>query len=124
VVFQCHGRAGTLAAALRALRPQGTVIDLAFYQDGATDLRLGEEFHHNGLAIRCAQIGRVPHGLAHLWDRRRLSLETIELLRVHGDAIRKHLVTDVVPLAEAPPLIEAIARRSRHALQVVFLVNR
>ena len=36
------------------------------------DLRLGEEFHHNGLTIRCAQIGRVPRGLAHCWDRRRL----------------------------------------------------
>ena len=28
-----------------------------------TMLRLGEEFHHNGLSIRCAQIGRVPRGL-------------------------------------------------------------
>jgi threonine dehydrogenase-like Zn-dependent dehydrogenase len=124
VVFQCRGRPGTLAAALRALRPQGTVIDLAFYQDAATDLRLGEEFHHNGLAIRCAQIGRVPRGLAHLWNRRRLSLETIELLRVHGDAIRTHLVSDVVPLKEAPPLIEAIARHRHQALQVVFMVER
>ena len=55
--------------ALRSLRPQGTVVDLAFYQGGADAVRLGEEFHHNGLAIRCAQIGRVPRGQAHLWDR-------------------------------------------------------
>jgi threonine dehydrogenase-like Zn-dependent dehydrogenase len=124
VAFQCRGRAAALASALRALRPQGTVIDLAFYQDGAADVRFGEEFHHNGLGVRCAQIRRVPRGLADRWDRRRLSLETIELLRAHGDAIRRHLVTDVVPLEEeAPALVEAIARRRRHALQAVFTVG-
>jgi len=35
VVFQCRGRTAALAGALRSLRPQGTVIDLAFYQGGA-----------------------------------------------------------------------------------------
>ena len=53
------------------------MVDLAFYQGGAPDLALGEEFHHNGLTIRCAQIGRVPRGTAHLWDRRRLAAETV-----------------------------------------------
>jgi threonine dehydrogenase-like Zn-dependent dehydrogenase len=62
VVFQCRGRAAALALALRLLRPQATVIDLAFYTDNGTALRLGAEFHHNGLGIRCAQIGRVPRG--------------------------------------------------------------
>jgi threonine dehydrogenase-like Zn-dependent dehydrogenase len=123
VVFQCRGHAGVLAGALRALRPQGSVIDLAFYQEGAADLRLGEEFHHNGLSLRCAQIGRVPRGLAHLWSRRRLAVETIDVLRAHGDRIRKHLVTDVVPLDDAPAIVDGIARRRRHALQVVFEVG-
>ncbi len=33
VVFQCRGRTAALAIALRLLRPQGTVVDLAFYTD-------------------------------------------------------------------------------------------
>ncbi len=41
VVFQCRGQAASLALALRLLRPQGTVIDLAFYQEGADEVRLG-----------------------------------------------------------------------------------
>ena len=49
VVFQCRGRSFALATALRVLRPQGTVVDLAFYTGGAEDVQLGEEFHHNGL---------------------------------------------------------------------------
>jgi threonine dehydrogenase-like Zn-dependent dehydrogenase len=120
LVFQCRGRTAALAGALRSLRPQGTVVDLAFYTGGAPDLALGEEFHHNGLTIRCAQIGRVPRELAHLWDRRRLGAETVELLRAHGPAIREHLITDLVPLEEAPMLLAEVAERRRHVLQAVF----
>ncbi|MER7591323.1 zinc-binding alcohol dehydrogenase [Micromonospora sp. NPDC127501] len=120
VVFQCRGQAWALHLALRLLRPQGTVIDLAFYQGGADAVRLGEEFHHNGLSLRCAQIGRVPRGLAPTWDRERLSAETVDLLRTYGDAIRKHLVSAVVPFDEAPTLLTDLADRRRQELQVVL----
>jgi threonine dehydrogenase-like Zn-dependent dehydrogenase len=120
VAFQCRGQVAVLAGALRAMRPQGTVVDLAFYQGGADALRLGEEFHHNGLSLRCAQIGRVPRGLAHAWDRRRLSQETIALLEAAGEPVRRELVTDLVPLDEGPELLAAIADRRRHVLQAVL----
>jgi threonine dehydrogenase-like Zn-dependent dehydrogenase len=122
VAFQCRGQAAALALSLAAVRPQATVVDLAFYQAGADAVRLGEEFHHNGLALRCAQIGRVPRGQAHLWDRARLSAETVELLRVHGTAVADHLVTNRVPLADAPGLLADLASRRRHVLQAVFTV--
>jgi NADPH:quinone reductase-like Zn-dependent oxidoreductase len=120
VVFQCRGQAAALHLALRLARPQATVIDLAFYQSGAAELRLGAEFHHNGLGVRCAQIGRVPRGLSHTWDRERLSAETIDLLRVDGQAIREHLVTAVVPFEDAPALFTDLAARRRHELQAVL----
>jgi NADPH:quinone reductase-like Zn-dependent oxidoreductase len=120
VVFQCRGQAAALHLALRLLRPQGTVIDLAFYQGGADQVRLGEEFHHNGLGVRCAQIGRVPRGLAPAWDRERLSAATVDLLRTHGEAIRKHLISAVVPFDEAPALLDDLATRRRHELQAVL----
>ncbi len=120
VVFQCRGQAATLHTALRSLRAQGVVIDLAFYQGGADALRLGEEFHHNGLTIRCAQIGRVPRGLAGDWDRRRLADETIALVRDAGEAIREHVITDVVDLDDGPALIGQLARREREVVQAVF----
>lgn len=120
LVFQCRGRAGALATALRLLRPQGTVIDLAFYNDDLAGVELGAEFHHNGLTLRCAQIGRVPRGTAHLWDRERLSAATVDLLAVDGPAVREHLVTDVVPLAEGPGLLAGLAAHRRHTLQAVL----
>jgi threonine dehydrogenase-like Zn-dependent dehydrogenase len=120
VAFQCRGQATALAEALRCLRPQATVIDLAFYPGGAAELRLGEEFHHNGLAIVCAQIGRVPRGLDGAWDRDRLSRETLALLAQHGDAVRREVITDVVPFAEGPALLHDLAGRRRHVIQAVL----
>ena len=109
--------------ALKALRPQGTVIDLAFYQDGADALRLGEEFHHNGLNIRCAQINRVPRGLAPLWDRRRLAGETIKLMESHGALIREHMITHVIPFDDAPKFLDDLVENRPDFLQIVFKVG-
>lgn len=120
VVFQTRAHAGSLQAALRALRPQGTVIDLAFYQDGADAVRLGEEFHHNGLSIRCAQIGRVPRGLGFAWSRRRLALETIALLEEVGDDLLAHVITHVVPFDDGPAFLKTLAEDRPDFLQVVF----
>ena len=122
VAFQCRGQAAALSTALAAVRPQASVVDLAFYQAGADEVRLGEEFHHNGLSVRCAQISRVPRGQAHLWDRARLSAETVALLRARGADVRRHLVTDIVPLEDAPALLADLAARRRHVLQAVFEV--
>lgn len=123
VAFQCRGRPRALATALRAVRPQGIVVDLAFYTEGADLVRLGDEFHHNGLTVMSAQISRVPRSMASTWGRRRLSAETIRLLRARRDDIRKHLITDVVDIGAAPRLLSDIAARRRHVLSAVFTVG-
>lgn len=120
IVFQTRAHGNSLHNALRMLRPQGTVIDLAFYQGGAEALRLGEEFHHNGLSIRCAQIGRVPRGLGALWDRRRLASETIQLLQSEGKRIKEHVITHVLPFDEGPAFLKTLVAERPDFLQVVF----
>jgi hypothetical protein len=97
------------------------VIDLAFYPGGAEDLRLGAEFHHNGLRIVCAQIGRVPRGSAHLWDRERLSAETLNLLARVGDRVLESMITDRVPASEAPTFYADLAARRQSVLQAVLV---
>lgn len=120
VVFQTRADGASLHAALRALRPQGTVIDLAFYQGGADAVRLGEEFHHNGLNIRCAQIGRVPRGLAFQWDRARLARETIALLEARGPEITARIVTQIVPVDAADGFLKHLVAERPEFLQIVF----
>ncbi|CCG03761.1 zinc-dependent alcohol dehydrogenase [Blastococcus saxobsidens] len=111
VVLQCRGHDAALATALKALRPQGVVVDLGFYQGGAPNVRLGEEFHHNGLSVVCAQIGRVPRGMAGTWPRAALAAVTLDLLRQRGDEVRRHLVTDVLRFEDGPALLADLAAR-------------
>ena len=104
-VFQTRARSESLHDALRALRPQGTVIDLAFYQGGAD----------RHAAWRRVSPQRALHPLrpdrpraarsGASWDRRRLSAETLALLGRHGDAIRREMITHVVPIDEAPAFL-------------------
>ena len=101
----------------------GSLVDLAFYTGGADDLRLGEEFHHNGLNLRCAQINRVPRGLGFQWDRRRLANETVKLLLSRGPEIRAQLITHVVPDDDAPAFIARLVGERPEFLQIVFKVG-
>ena len=120
IVFQTRADAASLHTAMQALRPQGTVIDLAFYQGGADRLRLGEEFHHNGLNLRCAQINRVPRGMAFAWDKHRLARETVALLLERGAEIKAQLVTHVVPMEDAPAFLRDLVANRPEFLQIVF----
>lgn len=123
IVFQCRAESASLQMALRSLRPQGTVIDMAFYQGGAPEVRLGEEFHHNGLNIRCAQINRVPRGLGHVWNKRRLAIETIDLLRAYGPRMREYMITNIVPFDQGAAFMEEVAANyNSRVLQAVLEV--
>lgn len=120
VALQCRGHGTALATALKSLRPQGVVVDLGFHQSGAGDVRLGEEFHHNNLAIVCAQIGRTPRGMSAAWSRSALAEVTLDLLRRRGAEIREHLVTDVVPFDQGADLLADLAGRRPGTLTAVL----
>ncbi|WP_030105656.1 zinc-dependent alcohol dehydrogenase [Actinoalloteichus caeruleus] len=120
LVFQCRGTGESLATALRSVRPQGTVIDLATYRDGLTDVDLSQEFHHNGLVLRGVRSGRLPVGTGAVWDRSRLAEETVRLLRAHGPAVREHAITHVVPFAHGVEALSAVADRRVPTVQVVL----
>ncbi|HEY8826104.1 MAG TPA: zinc-binding dehydrogenase [Candidatus Limnocylindria bacterium] len=59
VVFECTGSTRALQEAIRTVRRRGRVVAVGFYQGEATGLFLGDEFHHNGVEIRSAQIGNI-----------------------------------------------------------------
>jgi threonine dehydrogenase-like Zn-dependent dehydrogenase len=59
VSFECSGSTRALQEAIRAVRRRGRVVAVGFYQGEAAGLFLGEEFHHNGVEIRSAQIGNI-----------------------------------------------------------------
>jgi 2-desacetyl-2-hydroxyethyl bacteriochlorophyllide A dehydrogenase len=81
VAIEVSGLDRGLQGALAAAGLGGTVVAAGFYQGGAVNLRLGEEFHHNRLSL-IASVGAwgAPSRHAPLWDRRRMLDTAMRLL--------------------------------------------
>jgi NADPH:quinone reductase-like Zn-dependent oxidoreductase len=77
VALECSGSSAALHEAIRVVRRQGLVVAVGFYQGDASGLRLGEEFHHNGVRVVCGQIGNLHPGAT--WEALRQT--TIDLCR-------------------------------------------
>jgi len=75
VVFECTGSTRALQEAVRTVRRRGRVVAVGFYQGESTGLYLGDEFHHNGVEIRSAQIGNIHPD----WSMASLRARVIEL---------------------------------------------
>jgi len=59
VAWECTGSTFALNEAIRTVRRRGTVVAVGFYQGEGRGLLLGDEFHHNGIAVVCGQIGNL-----------------------------------------------------------------
>jgi threonine dehydrogenase-like Zn-dependent dehydrogenase len=76
VAFECTGSTRALHDAIRTVRRRGRVVAVGFYQGEAAGLYLGDEFHHNGVEIRSAQIGNLHPA----WSMAMLRSRVIELV--------------------------------------------
>ena len=75
VAFECTGSTRALQEATRVVRRRGRVVAVGFYQGESSGLYLGDEFHHNGVEIRSAQIGNIHPD----WSMPSLRARVIEL---------------------------------------------
>ncbi|HEX7746422.1 MAG TPA: zinc-binding dehydrogenase [Micromonosporaceae bacterium] len=111
-----HGLQGALAAAGLG----GTVVAAGFYQGGAANLRLGEEFHHNRLSL-IASVGGwgAPHRHAPLWNRRRVMDTATRLLYTDRVSIGG-LLDRRYPFDEAPAAYRWIDEHPQGAVKVAL----
>jgi hypothetical protein len=89
-------------------------VALGFYQGDAAGLRLGEEFHHNGVEIRSGQIGNLHPS----FDARSLRARAIELARA-GKVVLGRLPRLDLPVERAAEGFAAL-RRPAEVLQVAL----
>jgi Zn-dependent alcohol dehydrogenase len=114
VAFECTGSSAALGDAVRVVRRRGTVVAVGFYQGEATGLRLGEEFHHNGVEIRSGQIGNLHPS----FDAPTLRAQAVDLAR-SGRVVTGGLPRHEFPVEDASAGFAAL-RRPAEVLQVVF----
>ena len=105
VAFECTGSTFALHDAIRVVRRRGTVVAAGFYQGESRGLLLGDEFHHNGIEIRCGQIGNVHPSL----DWAALRRQTIDLAR-SGRVVLGGLPRATIPVERVADGFEALTR--------------
>jgi threonine dehydrogenase-like Zn-dependent dehydrogenase len=120
VAIEFSGRYEALHVAMRCVRLAGAVVAAGFYPGAAgSDLRLGEEFHHNRLTLIGSMSGwGAPHREPG-WDRRRLRATALDLLS-HGRLDVAAFITHRVPFERAEEAYEFIDRRPEETLRVVL----
>jgi threonine dehydrogenase-like Zn-dependent dehydrogenase len=118
--IEFSGRYAALHEAMRCVRLAGSVVAAGFYVGGAgSDLRLGEEFHHNRLTLVGSMSGwGAPHREPG-WNRRRLRATALDLL-ADGRIDVAAFITHRVPFERAEEAYELIDRRPEETLRVVL----
>lgn len=119
VAIEISGAARALHEAIRTVAYNSRVVVAGFHQGDAVGLRLGEEFHHNRIALVSSQISGVATELQHRWDELRLSRTAVEAAS-RGDLPVLDLVSRVVPAADAGDAFRAVDDDPSSVLQVVL----
>jgi len=119
VSIEITGKSAALHEAIRATAYASRVVVCGFLQGDALGLRLGEEFHHNRIELRCSQISGVSPALAHRWSRERLGQVVMGLVtqrRVDWG----RLISHTLPASQAQEAFEMLRDRPEECLQVVL----
>ncbi|CAA9388853.1 MAG: Zinc-type alcohol dehydrogenase YcjQ [uncultured Quadrisphaera sp.] len=119
VVIEMSGSHQALQEAVRTAAYSSRVVAAGFLQGPGTALRLGDEFHHNRIAIVGSQISGVAPHLQHRWSELRMSDAVLALER-EGRLRLEELITHVVDAEEAPAAFAMLDSAPQAALQVVL----
>jgi 2-desacetyl-2-hydroxyethyl bacteriochlorophyllide A dehydrogenase len=119
VSIEISGSYAALHSAIRSTAYNSRVVACGFFQGEGHGLFLGEEFHHNRVAVVCSQISGVRPDLQHRWDLRRLE-RTIMELQAAGRLDLPALVSHVFGFERAAEAFQLLDERPADAVQVVL----
>jgi len=119
VSIEISGSYRALQEAIRSTAYNSRVVSSGFPQGGGADLFLGEEFHHNRIAIVCSQISGTNPELDHRWNAQRLE-RTVVALAAAGRLDVASLVTHTFPATDAAAAFAMLAESPADAIQVVL----
>jgi len=115
VAMECSGVYTALHEAIRSVGYNGKVVSLSYYQGAATNLYLGEEFHHRRVQIICSQNGGTNPALSHWTNNRRTEavMKLLPRLRL------RELISHVYSFEDAAKAYEMV---DKHPEEILFAV--
>jgi threonine dehydrogenase-like Zn-dependent dehydrogenase len=119
VSIEISGSYAALHSAIRATAYNSRVVACGFFQGEGRGLYLGEEFHHNRIAVVCSQISGLRPDLAQRWDVPRLERTVMEL-QAAGRLNLGALISHVLPYERAGEAFRLLDEEPASAVQVVL----
>ena len=122
LAVEVSGRPETLESAVESTRYDGRVHVGSWYGTKRAELGFGDHFHRGRVAIESSQVSTVAPELRGRWDRdRRRQTTWRELGRLAADErIAERLVTDRLPVDEAPEAYRRLSNDAENTLQILF----
>lgn len=119
VCLEVTGNYRALHEAIRSVAYSSRVCVAGFMQGEGAGLRLGEEFHHNRVAVIASQISGVSPALQHRWDGYRLASTAMDLA-VRGQLRLLELISHTLAFSDAAAAFTLLDSHPEQAMQVVL----
>lgn len=125
VAIETSGNGRALNDAIRCIRQCGTVVHVPWGPKDASELKLGEEFHHNRPTLVGSQAWEGwgnPDRSHPLWNAERAYQATIDLFR-EGRITGEGIVTPIVSFEEAPAILPTIFTDPARSIKIGVILE-
>ncbi len=120
IAVETSGFSSGLHAMIASVGYAGRVVAVGFYQGGASDLRLGEEWHHNRITLLSSMgVWDNPHRDYPAWDRPRMIRTVVELL-YSGRLRTDFMPVEHHPFESAPEVYRNLAAAPSDHFKIAF----
>jgi threonine dehydrogenase-like Zn-dependent dehydrogenase len=118
VAIEGSGSYRALHEAMRSVQMCGKIITFGYYKGKASELALGEEWHHNRLTLISSMPGWNNPSRDHpSWDRKRLA-QTVEQFFVKQVLTSNSIVDPIVDFDKAPEAYMEIYKNPENAIKL------
>jgi threonine dehydrogenase-like Zn-dependent dehydrogenase len=117
LVYELSGQPAALDDALSITGFDGRIVVGSWYGTKRAPINLGERYHRSRISIQSSQVSTVDPHLQGRWTKTRRMQTVLRLLETIQPG---RLVSDVVPVDEAPSVYERLAAGDPDLLQPVF----
>lgn len=118
--IECSGSIRALHSAIKSCAVAGTVVTVATYRSGASDLCLGEEWHRNRITlISSMSVNGCPHRDYPLWDLNRLNKIAIDLLITNKISVLD-LISHTYPFERAIDAYKLLQEKPEETIKVIL----
>ncbi len=117
IAFHTSASAAGLAEAIGLLGPEGRVVEMSWYGEGAVPAPLGGAFHSQRLSLVSSQVGQVSPSRRPRWSHARRLAKAMELL---DDPALDALIDTEVPFNELPARLPALLAPSAPGVATII----